>query len=233
MKIQTRLVPAVVGLLIVALTACTALAETPERTPSAVAPKAYSEPELAKLVMFGPEDEEKFTVTPSQSMRKARDQTRAAMSQLESEPSACGDLSITSVLDLPENAAITAATNGTPTAAGTLTISLLSDLDAAVLEQALHSKAALVDRCPKVVVGTGAGPIHVSGQQVTTPTRTQGSVAVQTSVTFPTGEKKTTMFITAVKGSVVLSVQTTGNTLSETDIRTAAEMLDRVADRIS
>ncbi|WP_247048192.1 hypothetical protein [Arthrobacter rhizosphaerae] len=232
MKNPSRLVPAVVGMLIAGLTACAASAETPEPTPTAVASKAFSESELAKLVMFGPRDGEKFTVVTSQQIRKARDKTRAAMSQWESEPSDCADMPITSVLDLPENAVITAATNGTPTTAGTLSISLLPELDAAGLEQALHAKAALMERCPKVVIGSGAGPIHTTGKHVTVPTRTPGSVAVQSSVDFPTGEKKTTVFITAVKGGVVLSVQTTGSTLSEADLRAAAEILDRVADHI-
>ncbi|MHC6219225.1 hypothetical protein [Arthrobacter sp. MMS24-S77] len=239
MKIQSRLLVAVGGVLIIGLTACTASAVTIEPTPSSVTPtpsmaatRAYSESELAKLVMFGPKGGEKFTAVPSEQIRKARDKITTAMSQWESEPSDCANMAMTSVLDLPENAAVMAGTNGTSTSAGPISISLLSGLDATGLGKALHAKSALVDRCPNVSIGSGAGPIHTIGKHATVETRTPGSIAVQRYVEFPTGEKSTTVFISALKGGVVLTVQVHGRTLSEADIRDAAEMLDRVAAHI-
>jgi len=232
------------------LTACGGAAATPSTSappststsPSAAAsavPAARTEAELLHLLESTPAPADQVVETlSSRQIRDELSKFRETSDRYTAKPAGCAGLAFANALDVTKGATA-AAISVLPgdsrdlESMGALSMSAISGLDPQALGRARDALADLVDRCPEVALSGGKdGTIQSAGRRISVPARTAGVLAVRVHHVFPSGDPQETALLSALKAGVLLTAQVTARTLSDGDLRAAAQMLDRAADQL-
>ena len=232
------------------LTACGGAAATPSTSappststsPSAAAsavPAARTEAELLHLLESAPAPADQVVETlSSRQIRDELSKFRETSDRYTAKPAGCAGLAFANALDVTKGATA-AAISVLPgdsrdlESMGALSMSAISGLDPQALGRARDALADLVDRCPEVALSDGKdGTIQSAGRRISVPARTTGVLAVRVRHVFPSGDTQETALLRALRAGVLLTAQVTARTLSDADLRAAAQMLDRAADQL-
>ena len=211
---------------------------TPPAT-TAAAPAAPTEAELLHLLESAPAPADQVIETLSSAqVRDKLSEFRETSDRHTARPAGCVGLAFANALDVAKGATA-AAISVLPgdsrdlESMSAFSMSAMSGLDPQAMGLARDALASLVDRCAEVALSGGKdGTIQSAGRRISIPARTAGAQAVRVHHVFPSGDTRETVLISALKAGVLLTVQVTARTLSDADLRSAAQMLDRVADRL-
>jgi len=208
--------------------ASTAAPET--SPPSTAARAARTEAELLHLLESAPAPADHVVGTlSSRQIRDELSEFRESSDRYTANPAGCSGLAFANALDVTKGATA-AAISVLP---GALSMSAMSGLDPQAMGRARDALADLVDRCPEVALSGGKdGTIQSAGRRISVPARTTGVLAVRVHHVFPSGETEETVLINALRADVLLTAQVTARSLSDADLRAAAQMLDRAADQL-
>ena len=232
------------------LTACGGAAATPSTSappststsPSAAAsavPAARTEAELLHLLESAPAPADQVVGTLSSGqIRDELSKFRETSDRYTAKPAGCAGLAFANALDVTKGATA-AAISVLPgdsrdlESMVALSMSAISGLDPQALGRARDALADLVDRCPEVALsGDKDGTIQSAGRRISVPARTTGVLAVRVRHVFPSGDTQETVLLSALRAGVLLTAQVTARTLSDGDLRHAAQTLDRAADQL-
>jgi len=231
------------------LTACGGAAATPSTSAppststststSAAVPAARTEAELLHLLESAPAPADQVVGTlSSRQIRDELSKFRETSDRYTAKPAGCAGLAFANALDVTKGATA-AAISVLPgdsrdlESMGALSMSAISGLDLQALGRARDALADLVDRCPEVALSDGKdGTIQSAGRRISVPARTTGVLAVRVRHVFPSGDTQETALLRALRAGVLLTAQVTARTLSDADLRAAAQMLDRAADQL-
>lgn len=246
MKITAVCGLAAVSLGAALLTACggaaapeTSPPPSPSPPPSTAAPAARTEAELLHLLESAPAPADQVVGTlSSRQIRDELSEFRESSDRYTATPAGCAGLAFANALDVTKGATA-AAISVLPgdsrdlESMSALSMSAMSGLDPQAMGRVRDALADLVDRCPEVVLSGGKdGTIQSAGRRNSVPARTTGVLAVRVHHVFPSGDTQETVLINALRAGVLLTAQVTARSLSDADLRAAAQMLDRAAEQL-
>ncbi len=200
---------------------------------------ARTEAELLHLLESAPAPADHVVGTlSSRQIRDELSEFRESSDRYTANPAGCSGLAFANALDVTKGATAAAISvlpgdSRDVESMSALSMSAMSGLDPQAMGRARDALADLVDRCPEVALSGGKdGTIQSAGRRISVPARTTGVLAVRVHHVFPSGETEETVLINALRADVLLTAQVTARSLSDADLRAAAQMLDRAADQL-
>lgn len=210
--------------------ATSAASATPTPTPSEAAFTMLTSDELAEIAgAVTDSDSVALSVLPADKVSQALDQMMTLMTEVQVEPAECNSIATGTAIKPDSNTTMAVGASTSSTAELTQTLSLVSGVEKEQLDQTLARRSSEIADCSTISMTVKGMAMTAETTRLDSGAGTEGTIAMQTDVTLPTGGTQSTVMAFAVKSGVLISAQATGTGVTSSDLAAAEAMLDQAA----
>lgn len=179
-------------------------------TESAAAAKTYTNDELAAMITKLKDAHGKaFTVVPAAQIDQGLQLARKVLKTAVITPKACAVLA-TNNAQVPEGSTYAAGSSLSAAEKTVTTVTVFAVKDASAMAEQLGSSQKAASQCTTVTISMGGRKIVTKVVPVRVTTNGDTSLGALTSETAPTGQKTSTLTVTAVKGNLAATAVKSG-----------------------
>ena len=191
--------------------------------------RTYSKAELVKIVDDARDSSDvRLLVLPEDRLNDTIAQIKQIVANSTIEPAACADFATGGGVQLDEGAVISIGASASSNSKSAQMLSLVSGVAEDRLTTLDANKAKDASGCADIQMTVLGQAVSASTKSLPTAAKTPGAVAFLTTI----GAAEASQFqliLTAVKGGVVLTTQSTGSEATEADLPKLEAMLDSAA----
>lgn len=229
---------AVSGLLVLGLTSCgggtstdtTSAPASESATPSAVPFRTYTKAELGKIVdNVRDSNDARLLVMPNDRLEDTLKQAKQIVSNSTVEPAACAEFAVGAGALLEEGTTLSIGASASSTAQSVTLLTLVSGVPEDKVKELTAGKSVNVASCGAMHATILGQSVEASTKIMPTSAKTEGALAYKTTAFAAGGGSQDQLILTAAKGGVILISQSSGTTVSDSDLPKLEAMLDQAA----